>query len=1545
MFKDSGHFAIRYGIAALSVSLAVAIRLLLDPFLGEQYIFSLILLAVLLTAWIGGFRPALVAVVLGGLGAEFFLLEPHRSFHLAEIQSYLGLFLYFITGLGVAALGGLMHAAEQALKATNAGLEARVCERTAALEALNEKLRNSEAYFRPMIEGASSHAIFTLDLAGHVRSWNSVAEKIKGYTPDEIIGKHFSCFYTEEDRARDLPSQALAQALAEGGFTSEGYRVRKDGSRYWANATITPYDDAKGQHVGFVKVTQDVSDRKQAEEARQAAEARLQNALRWSRTGGWELDLRALSAHRTPEHDHVFGYDAMLPEWTYAMFLEHVLPEDRDRVDRLFKEAIAHKTEWNFECRIRRADGAVRWIWAVGGQILDGDGCPRQMAGIVQDITDRKAVENELRAERDMFATIVSTVPVVICSFRRRRGGQWSFPFAGPEIREIYGFEAQDIVEDASGILERIHPEDQAHFLETLRTSGTSLAHWRAEYRVNHPRRGLIWVEAHAAPCPEPDGAILWHGYLGDITERKRAEKSLAERERMLQFVTGSVRAGLVVIGPEYQYLFANEAYGQIYGLDSKAIVGKTIAEVLPFAWSQIKPHLDRSLGGQPGQFEISLPPLPGTDRNRAFFAVYEPRLREDGTPTSVVVVTDISARKQVESALVDRERLLSVVTGTIQVGLVVVGPDYRYQFANAAYAEIFNLGSGDIVGRRVPDLLAVAWSQIQPRLDRALSGERVVYELTLPAQGDGHARHFSVTYEPRQDQSGIPSVVVVVVDITERKQADELTSRMSERVQLAARAAQLGIWDWDMVKNQLTWDDRMIELYGRTREDFPGAYETWLAGIHPDDRERCDRESQEAREGTLDYDSEFRVVWPDGTIKTLKAIGKVLRDGTGQPIRMLGVNVDITERKRAEEEALEREERFRQIAENIREVFWLNDPINGRILYVSPAYETVWGRRCEAIYENPGDWLDAIHPKDQGRVREAFAIQQQGGQYSVEYRVVRPDDSIRWILDRGFPIFDEAGRVYRVAGVAEDITERRLAEIASQQQQARLEGIVDSAMDGIITVGEDQRVLLINAAAERMFGWAAQDVLGERIERFMPERFRASHEGNVLDFGHTGVAARAMGRFGPISGLRANGEEFPIEASISQIQVDGQVLYTVTCRDVTERVHAVETQKKLETQLHQSQKMEAFGQLAGGVAHDFNNLLTIITGYSEWMLAALPLEGDMRNMITEIHRAAERAGALTRQLLAFSRQQVVEPKVLDLNAVVDGVGKMLRRLIGEDIQLATALSPSISLVKIDPGQIEQVIMNLAVNARDAMPRGGRLTIETARVEFDGAYVSTHSDATEGNYVMLAISDTGIGMTPEIRERIFEPFFTTKGIGKGTGLGLAVVHGIVKQSGGSVEVYSEPDKGTTFKIYLPVVRDDAEGPESNVRPHVPRGGETILLVEDEVGVRMVTVLALQGLGYTVLEAPNGEAALQLMAEHQGKVELLLSDVVMPEMSGRTLAETLLALHPELKVLFVSGYTDDAIVRHGVLQAEVAFLQKPFTLGALARKVREVLDDR
>ncbi len=413
--------------------------------------------------------------------------------------------------------------------------------------------------------------------------------------------------------------------------------------------------------------------------------------------------------------------------------------------------------------------------------------------------------------------------------------------------------------------------------------------------------------------------------------------------------------------------------------------------------------------------------------------------------------------------------------------------------------------------------------------------------------------------------------------------------------------------------------------------------------------------------------------------------------------------------------------------------------------------------------------------------------------------------------------------------------------------------------------------------------------------------------------------------------------------ASHAALAIANSRLLQSTARELAERRKAEDALRRTEEQLRQAQKMEAVGQLAGGIAHDFNNLLSVVLSYSSLILGTITADDPIRPEIQEIEKAGERAADLTRQLLAFSRQQVLEPRVINLNDVVSGIDGMLRRLVGEDITLRSTAGRDLRRVKADPGHIEQVIMNLVVNARDAMPRGGHITLETANVELDELYAKDHIDVTPGPYVMLAVSDTGLGMDKATQERIFDPFFTTKEKGKGTGLGLSTVFGIVKQNGGSIWVYSEPNRGTTFKIFLPVTTEEAIAVAAPATVGSLRGTETILLVEDEDQVRLVASGVLRKNGYRVLEASNGTDALLVARSHPGIIHLVLTDVVMPQMSGAELVNQLLPLRPQTRVLYMSGYTDDAIIHHRILERGVTLLQKPITPDLLLRKVRAILD--
>jgi len=646
---------------------------------------------------------------------------------------------------------------------------------------------------------------------------------------------------------------------------------------------------------------------------------------------------------------------------------------------------------------------------------------------------------------------------------------------------------------------------------------------------------------------------------------------------------------------------------------------------------------------------------------------------------------------------------------------------------------------------------------------------------------------------------------------------------------------------------------------------------------------------------------------------------------------RAIRYGVELSRARRLQERA-ETQARMLWRASEQSPISVLITDANGTIEYVNAKFTAVTGYTAEeAIGKNPR-FLKSGHQTPE-IYRELWKKITSGQEWNGELCNRAKSGEVFWEAVSISPVKDAKGRITQFVGMKEDITARRAMAQTLRAEEERYRVIFErNPIPMWVCEPEALEIVAANQAAAAQYGYTLDELVGLNLTDLRPlsemDALRAAVK--AFESAHEGPGTQRH--------QRKDGTGLDVDVHVREIELAGRKLWLAVLLDVTQK-------KALEDQLRQSQKMEAIGRLAGGVAHDFNNLLTVISGYGEMLLSSNPRGTPNREGLEEIVAAGERAGALTRQLLAFSRKQVLAPEVLDLNQSVAGMDRMLRRLIGEDIDLVTVPSAELYRVTADPGQIEQVIMNLAVNARDAIPRNGKLTIETANVELDDAR-ARDVQLAPGAYAMIAVTDNGIGMSAETQSHLFEPFFTTKGAGRGTGLGLATVHGIVRQSGGSVAVYSELGKGTTFKIYLP----SCELPVSSTRlPSSVSGiavanrSISVLLVEDDDRLRVLTRTILESLGYEVRAAARAEEALEIAAKLGAPIDLLVTDVVMPEVGGPELARRLTTQMPGIKVLFVSGYSDEAIVRHGVIESGTAFLQKPFTRASLARKIREVLD--
>jgi two-component system cell cycle sensor histidine kinase/response regulator CckA len=882
--------------------------------------------------------------------------------------------------------------------------------------------------------------------------------------------------------------------------------------------------------------------------------------------------------------------------------------------------------------------------------------------------------------------------------------------------------------------------------------------------------------------------------------------------------------------------------------------------------------------------------------------------------------ITDISDLKQAEQKLQESERLFASFMEHLPSVAIIRDLEGRYLFVNEALEKVFNNTREDWLGKTMVALWppeVVEKFKAQDRL--ILKTGKPLRALDTLRHPDG-LHHWTYYVFPIIDQEGKTVMIGTnAVDVTE-----QLETKVRLEHLLASGPAAIYTFGAEGNFAPTSISDNVKGLVGWEPRHFLENPRFWIKHVHPEDRRRVLKRLEFP--WPEDHQTcEYRFLAKDGAYRWMHDECKLVLDEAGNSVEIAGAWMDITKAKQTEAALRESEEKYRFLVNQLPAVVF-KGYADWSIDFFDQKIEALTGYGKDEFDSRQIKWCELILPEDLDSARVEFIkALKHDKSYVREYRIRKKDGSICWIQARGQIFCDAAGQVDYVSGVFFDITARKEAETKIHKDRQRFFFLLDMLPALVCLVAPDRTMPFANRLFRESFG----EPQGRTCYELSYGRQTPCDECNIREILETQKPVE-WERTSP-EGRTYHVYNYPFA------DIDGSPMVLKLGIDITER-------KTLEAQLLQAQKMEAVGRLAGGVAHDFNNLLMAIMGYGELIRSNLVKDDPLYKYSEDILKASERAASLTQQLLAFSRQQAMQPQVLNLNRVAADLEKMLRRLIGEHIDMGIVAGPDLGAVKADPSQIGQVIMNLAVNARDAMPTGGRLTMETANIEFTTSHNCRFENIPPGRYVRLTVSDTGSGMEAETLDHIFEPFFTTKEVDKGTGLGLSMVYGIVKQNRGYLEVESRPGQGTTFKIYLPRLEAVVEAPEARMTLAAKlEGSETILVVEDEDALRTLLCRFFRLYGYDVMEARHGGEALLLCEQHPGPIHLMVTDVVMPQMSGKELADRLTPLHPEMTVFFMSGYTDSDLSAYGAPESSQHFIPKPFRPMDLVKKVRDSLD--
>jgi len=1093
------------------------------------------------------------------------------------------------------------------------------------------------------------------------------------------------------------------------------------------------------------------------------------------------------------------------------------------------------------------------------------------VANTLGEAIGRKNVEDTLREQAALLEN----------AQRIGRMGIWSIDLVKDELIwsnatcDLFGISQDEFRGTFEHFYSFIVTEDLPAYAAAHARVSASAPMLEAEYRIRRPDGTVRSIYERGNVTFDSTGAAVSRlGMAMDVTEQRQAREQMEKSAALLHIAGRAARLGGWSIQlPERTLVWSDENCA-IHDVPAgyKPTLEEGLSYYAPKDREEVLRHVDEcQTNGTPYDFELPKT----TAKGRPIWVRSIGQAVRDGTGKIVGLqgaFQDITESKRAENELRQSENRLRIIFDNSAVGIALVDPAGRPIQRNLALHQMLGYDPDEFIELSFADFAHPDDLNKDADLFREVcEGIRDSYQIEKRyIRKDGETIWVNLTISAvRGDDGELQYAVSIVEDITQRKAAEDGLRKSGEYLALAHEVAKIGSFEFNLKTERGISSSVLASLHGKKSKLGNDHFDEWLKMVHKDDVPKITGCLEEAISTGL-LNSEYRVDLGSGGLRWLCAKGKVIYDEKNIPTHLIGVNMDITERKLAEQALRESDQRA----------------------------------ICE--YEMLLDRVAAL-ARELGTARELITV----------FRALREFALLSAPMTGLLISLYDSERATRTASYAWN--EGVETDVAILPQM----GMTNSPHSRAVSTG---KVIVTDDFQAAMKGQPAVHI-GLDADPVLPQS-------SIV------VPMSVMGKIvGAVEAQSTSLAAFSPEHSTA-LQMAANL-----AANAIENVRLLDIERVQAERLRQSQKLESVGLLAGGIAHDFNNMLTAINGFSDLTLRRMAADDPLRRNIQEIKKAGQRSAELTNQLLAFSRQLILQPEVLSINGVIADINAMLERLIGEHVQLISVLNPKAGRVKVDPGQLSQIILNLAVNARDAMPHGGKLTFETDNVFLDPDFARRHVGLLPGAYVMLAVSDTGIGMTPEVRAHIFEPFFTTKEVGKGTGLGLATVYGIVSQSGGSIHVYSEPELGTTFKIYLPrVIEPEDEFEKTENTEDMPAGTETILLVEDENAVRAMAKQILEICGYTVLEAQNGAEAVELAGKYGGVIDLLLTDVVMPKMGGRELAETFAQSYPRMRVLFTSGYTDDAIVRHGVIEALSNFIQKPFTLSSLAQKVRSVLDE-